>query len=149
TDADHVLNLAMNAEPHDDAVQRHRNDDGLEHKRDRRGEIKVRGVLHEGLPGDRGGERKRVRCINVEQRIEPVLIKLQEADQHQRSGQKMGDIEIDSAHQKLADTKRSRVARSPSIRAKPKNWGTRNTRILAIDVSNSANRKLPMASLPT
>ena len=29
-DADHRLDLAMDAEPHDDAVQRHRNDDRLE-----------------------------------------------------------------------------------------------------------------------
>ena len=87
--------------------------------------------------------------IDVEQRVEAVLIELQEADQHQRAGEQMGDVEIDPAHQKLPDTKRSSVASRPSISATPRNSGTRNTRILAIDVSNSASRKPPTASLPT
>ena len=35
----------MNAEPHDNAVQHDRDDDGLEDQRDRRGDIEVRRVL--------------------------------------------------------------------------------------------------------
>ena len=53
----------------------------------------------------------------------------------------MGDVEVDPAHQKLPDTKRSSVASRPSIKAAPRNSGTRNTRILAIDVSNSAEQE--------
>ncbi len=86
--------------------------------------------------------------IDVEQRVQPILIKFEEADQHQRAGEQMGDIEINPAHQKLPDTKRKSVASRPSISAAPRNSGTRNTRILAIDVSNSASRKPPTASLP-
>ena len=148
-DADHLLDLAVNAEPHDDPMQRHRNDDRLEHERDRGGDVEVRRVLDEGLPGHRGGQRQRVRRVDVEQRVEPVLIKFEEADQHQRAGEQMGDVEIDPAHQKLPDTKRRSVANRPSISATPRNSGTRNTRILAIEVSNSASRKPPTASLPT
>ena len=48
--------------------------------------------------------------VDVEQGVKPVLIELEEADQHQRAGEQMGDVEIDPAHQKLPDTKRSSVA---------------------------------------
>src|SRR5262249_10990910 len=61
----------------------------------------------------------------------------------------MRDIEIEAVHQKLPDTKRSSVASNPSIRAAPRNSGTRNTRILAIEVSNKANSTPPTASLAT
>ena len=57
-DADHLLDLAMDAEPHDDPVQRDRDDDGLEHQRDRGGDVEVRRVLHVGLPGDRQREHQ-------------------------------------------------------------------------------------------
>src|SRR6202030_509656 len=106
-------------------------------------------VLDEGLPGHRHRQDQRVQREDVEQRIEPVLIELQEADQHQQAGEQMGDVEIDAAHQKLPETKRSSVAKRPSISAAPRNSGTRKTRIFAIDVSNSASRKPPAASLPT
>ena len=52
-DADHGLDLAVNAELDDHPVQRHRDDDGLEQQRDRRGDVEVRRVLDVGLPGDR------------------------------------------------------------------------------------------------
>jgi hypothetical protein len=54
-----LLDLAMNAEPHDDPVQR-RDDDRLEDERDRGGDVEMRRVLHEGLPGDRSRQHKRV-----------------------------------------------------------------------------------------
>jgi hypothetical protein len=46
----------------------------------------------------------------------------------------------------LRDTKSRIMARSPSIRAAPRNSGTRKTRILAIAVSNSASRNPAAAS---
>ena len=109
----------------------------------------MRRILHECLPGDRGGKHKGVRSVHVEQRVETVLIELEETDQHQCAGKQMGDVEVDPAHQKLPDTKRSNVASNPSIKAAPRNSGTRNTRILAIEVSNRPSRKPPTASLPT
>jgi hypothetical protein len=109
----------------------------------------VRRILNERLPADRGREHQRVHGEHVEQRIKPILVEFQEANQHQEAGEQMGDVEVDPGHQKLADTKRNSVASSPSINATPRNSGTRNTRILAIDVSNRARRKPPTASLPT
>src|SRR5437763_17193740 len=85
---------------------------------------------------------------DIEQRVEAVLVKLQEAHQHQRAGEQMGDVEGQTAHHRLRDTNRSSVAKSPSISAAPRNSGTRNTRIFAIDVSNKASRNPPAASLP-
>src|SRR5689334_14275737 len=87
--------------------------------------------------------------VNVEKRIEAVLIKFKQTDQDQRPCQQMRDIEAEPVHQKLPDTKRSSVANNPSISAAPRNSGTRNTRILAIDVSNSANSMPPTASFAT
>ena len=52
-DADHLLDLAVNAEPHDDAMKRDRNNERLEHERDRGGQVKMRRVLDVGLPSDR------------------------------------------------------------------------------------------------
>ena len=53
------LDLAVDAEPDDDAVQRDRDDDGLEDQRDRRGDIEMRRVLDICLPGDRGESTRR------------------------------------------------------------------------------------------
>ena len=121
----------------------------LKAKRDRGGDVEMRRVLDECLPGDRGRKHERVKCVHVEQGVKAVLIKLEETDQHKRAGEQMGDVEIDPAHQKLPDTNRNSVASRPSISATPRNSGTRNTRILAIEVSNSASKKPPTASLPT
>ena len=50
------------------------------------------------------------------------------------AGEQMRDVEGEAVHhQKLRDTKSSSVASRPSINAAPRNSGTRNTRILAID----------------
>ena len=117
-------------------------------ERDTGGNIKMRRILDQSLPGDRGRQHQGMQRIDVEQRIHAVLIELEKADQHQRAGEQMRDVEIDPAHQKLPDTKRSSVANSPSISAAPKYSGTRNTRILAIEVSNSASKKPQTASLP-
>ena len=51
------------------------------------------------------------------------------------------------SHQKLRETKSSSVAEKPSISAAPRNSGTRNTRILAMLVSNNASRKPPDSQL--
>ncbi len=148
-DADHGLDLAVDAEAHDDPVQRDGNDDGLEAERDRGGDVKVRRALDEGLPGNRRCKHDRMQRIDVEQRVEAVLIEQHEAHQHQRAGEKVRDVELDAVHQKLPDTKRRSVASRASIKAAPMNSGTRNTRILAIEVSNTASRKPPTASFPT
>src|SRR5581483_10863229 len=137
----------MNAEPDNDPVQRHWNYHGLEHQRDQRGHVEVRRVLNEGLPGDGGGQHQRMQGIDVQKRVKPVLVKLHETDQHQGPGQQMRDVERDAAHQKLPDTKRSSVASRPSISAAPRNSGTRNTRILAIEVSNTASKAPSTATL--
>ena len=65
---DHGLDLAVDAEPLDDAVQRDRDDDRLEHERDRRRDVEVRRVLDERLPGDREGQHQGVQREDVEQR---------------------------------------------------------------------------------
>ena len=85
--------------------------------------------------------------IDVEQRVEPVLIEQHEAHQHQTAGEQMGDVEVEGAHQKPFDTNRRRVPSKPSISAAPRNSGTRNTRILAIEVSKTASSAPPTASL--
>ena len=48
---------------------------------------------------------------------------------------------------RLLETNSSSVPSSPSISAAPRKAGTRNTRILAMAVSNTASRKPPSASL--
>ena len=87
---------------------------------------------------------------DVEQRVKPVLIKLEEAHQHQRAGQQMGDVEIDPAHQKLPETNRSSVAKKPEHQrhaeefrhAEHSHLGDRRSR-------TAASRNPPTASLPT
>ena len=66
-----ILDLAMDAEPGDDPVQRDRDDDRLEHERDRRRHIEMRRVLHIRLPGDRQRQHERLQREDVEQRVEP------------------------------------------------------------------------------
>ena len=148
-DADHLFDLAMDAEADDDPMQRDRDDDRLEHQRDRRGDVEMRRVLDIGLPGHRERQHQGMQREHVEQRVEPVLVELQEAHQHQRAGQQMGDVE-DQARASRGSVKRTAAGSPsrPSISAAPRNSGTRNTRILAIDVSNSASRNPPTASLP-
>ena len=85
---------------------------------------------------------------DVEQREHAVLVEQHEAHQHHAAGEHVGDVEWRLVHQKLRDTNSSSVPSKPSIRAAPRNSGTRKTRILAIDVSNRTSRKPPTASLP-
>src|SRR5262249_33775081 len=63
----------------------------------------------------------------------------EEAYQHQRACKQVSNVEGQAAHHRLRETNRRSVARRPSISAAPRNSGTRNTRIFAIDVSNSAS----------
>ena len=126
-----------------------RNDDRLEAPARSRGDVEMRRILDESLPGDRGRQHAGVQRVDVEQREQSVLIEFKEADQDQGAGEQMGDVEIKPAHQKLPETNSSSVARRPSIRATPRNSGTRNTRILAIEVSNRTRKKPPTASFPT
>src|SRR5580704_3744396 len=139
----------MNPELLDDAVQRHWYHDRLEDKRNRSGHIKMRRVLDEGLPGNGKREHECVQREDVEQRVQPVLVQHHEADQDQPTGQRMRDVKGEAVHlhQKLLDTNRSRVPSRPSISAAPRNCGTRNTRIFAVAVSNSARKKPAAASL--
>src|SRR6185312_14874847 len=92
------LDLALNAEPLDDAMQRERNDDRLEAERDRRGHVKMRRVLDISLP--RHSERKDhgVQRIDIQERIEPVLIEQHEADHDEATGKEMGNIECEMQH---------------------------------------------------
>ena len=124
------------------------NDDGLEDERDAGGDVKMRRVLRGGLPGDRRRQHQRMQREDIEQRVEPVLIDQHEADQHQRAGEQMGDVEGQAVHggYRLPETNSNNVASRPSISAAPRNSGTRNTRILAIAVSNTASSSPKPAS---
>ena len=70
----------------------------LKTKRDRGGDIEMRRVLHEGLPGDGKRQHDRLQREDVEQRIEPRLIEQHEAHQHERAGEQMGDVEGEPVH---------------------------------------------------
>src|SRR5260370_7424558 len=128
-------------------MQRDRNEDPLEDKRDRRCHEKVRRGLDVGLPGHRQRENDGLQREDVEKRVEAVLIEQHEADEHEAAGEQMGKIEAETLHQRLPETKRSKTARNPSISATPTKSGTRKTRILAIVVSNSASSAPATASL--
>ena len=147
-DAHHGLYFTMYAETHDDPMQRDRNDDRLEAERDGGGDVKMWRMLDEGLPGHRQCQYGRMERVDIEQRVEAILVQHQEAHQHQRTGEEMRDVEFKSVHQKLLDTNRSSVASNASIKAAPRNSGTRKTRILAMDVSKTASRSPPTVSLP-
>ncbi len=148
-DPDRGFDVAVNSELLDDAVQRHRNDDRLEHQGDDRSDVEMGRILDEGLPGNRERQHQGMEREYVEQRIEPVLIQHHQADQHQSAGQRVRNVEGEAVHlhQKLLETNSSRVPSRPSMNAAPRNCGTRNTRIFAVAVSNSASRKPASASL--
>jgi hypothetical protein len=131
-----------------DAVKPDRNDDRLENEGDRRGDVKVMGVLNIGLPGHRKGEHDRMKRKNVDQREKAILIEHHETDQHQAAGEQVSDIEGKAVHQKLRETNSSSVPSKASMSAAPRKSGTRKTRILAIAVSNRARRMPQAASLP-
>ena len=143
------LDVAMNSKLLDDAMQRHRNDDRLEDEGDCRRDVEMRCVLDKGLPGDGKREHQGMQRKDVEQRIKPVLVQHHEADQDEPACERMRDVEVEAVHlhQKLFDTNSRRVPSRPSIRAAPRNCGTRKTRIFAVAVSNSARKKPAAASL--
>src|SRR5271165_426260 len=137
----------MNPQLSDDSMQRIRNNDRLERERDQRRHVEMAGVLHIGLPGDRERQHDGLKREDVEQRIEAVLIKQHEADQHQAAGQEMRHIEGKARHFRVLDTKRSSAPRKPSISAAPTKSGTRKTLILAMLVSNTPSATAATASL--
>src|SRR5260370_17142999 len=94
----------MNAEPDDDAMQGNRYDDRFEHQRDRGSNVEMRRVLNEGLPSHRGGQHQGVQGIEVEERIEAVPVELEEADQNQRYGNPIRQIESKTLHPKHPHT---------------------------------------------
>ena len=120
-----------------DAVQRHRNDDRLEDERDGRGDVEMRRVLHEGLPGRRGRQHGRLQREDVEQRrTMRSLVEQHEADQH--AGRRPADARCRSraadASRGSVDTNRKHRRRAGQQQgARPGTRGTRKTRILAID----------------
>src|SRR5262249_4775128 len=130
-DTDNLFDLTMDAETYNDPVERHRDDDRFEEEGDRRSHIQMWRLLNISLPGDREREDERMHGVDIEQRIETILVKLQEAHQHEGAGKHVSNIEGNAVHQRLRDTNRRSVARSPSINAAPRNSGTRNTRIFA------------------
>src|SRR5260370_28605102 len=137
----------MNSETRDEAMKRNGNDDRLKDERNCRGHVEVRRILDIGLPRHRERQHQRMQREHVEQRIEPVLIELEKAHQHQRTCEQVSDVERQAAHHRLRETNSRSVASRPSISAAPRNSGTRNTRILAIDVSNSASSAAATVSL--
>src|SRR6267378_1452679 len=136
----------MNSQTHHDAAQGDGNDHALEQERDECRDEQVRGALQIGLPGDRARERTGMQREHVEERKHPVLIQQQEAQEHHGAGQQMGDIAVQRAHRETFETNSRIVPRSPSMSAMPRNSGTRNTRILAMAVSNSTKRNASAAS---
>ena len=112
----------------------------------RRGDIEMRGVLDVRLPGDRAGQHEGVQRQHVQQRVQPVLVQHHEADQHQAAGQHMRDVEGQAVHHIPCDTNSSSTPSNPSISAAPRKFGTRNTRILAIDISNTPSNTPATAS---
>ena len=58
-DAADRLDRAVDAELHHDPMQRHRNDDGLEHERDGSRDVEMRRVLDVGLPSDTKARARR------------------------------------------------------------------------------------------
>src|SRR5208337_1992682 len=96
--------------------------------------------LQMGLPAD--GERKheRMQCEHVEQCEHTILIQQQETHQHQRAREQMRNIAVERCHPHTLDTNSIIVPRSPNMSATPRKSGTRNTRILAMAVSNRTSR---------
>ena len=88
----------MNAHADHHAAQRHRNDDRLEHEGDGGGDVEMRRVLDERLPGHRQRQDKGVRPQHMQQRQQPNLIQHQETQQHQEPRQHVRDIEGNAVH---------------------------------------------------
>ena len=113
----------------------------LKRERDEGGDEQVRRVLQIRLPGNRERQHAGLQGEHVEQREHAVLIEQQEAHQHHGAREQMRDVGIEGSSSTAASTTNSRIAPSrPSIRATPRNSGTRNTRIFAIAVSEAPAR---------
>src|ERR1700730_10160831 len=108
----------------------------------------MRRVLDIGLPRHRKREHDGMQSKDVEQSEHAILIEEHKADEDHAAGQNVRGVEGERPHQKLREMKSSSVASRPSMSAAPRKSGTRKTRILAIDVSNSARRNPPTTSLP-
>ena len=141
------LDLAVDAELPHDPVQRQGDDDALDEEGDECREVEVGSVLEPGLEGD--GERKDhgLHGEDVQHAGDPVLVEEQEARDHHRTGQEMGEVEGQARHQSTRETKRRSVPRKLRTRAPPKNSGTRKTRILAIAFSKPARAAPSIAIL--
>ena len=142
-DPDDVLDVPLDSELRYDAMEGDRNDDRLEGERNQRRHVEMVGVLHVGLPGHRKRQHHGLQSEDVEQRVKAVLVKQHEADQHQAARQEMGDVEREALHFRVLETNSSNAPRKPSIKAAPTKSGTRNTRILAMLVSNTPSATPP------
>ena len=99
--------------------------------------VKIRRTLRVALPEGGGGEGEGLGLVERDHRRQTPLREQREgAEQHdaahqmrQREGQVHPPI--------LAATNRNTPASTPSSIATPKNSGTRNTRIFAVEISNT------------
>src|SRR5205085_11247588 len=121
----------------------------LHDERDRRGDVEVRRLLDVRLPRDRERDDQRMQGEDVDEPRHAVLVEEHEAHQHEAAGEEVGNVEGDLVHQATRDTTSRSAARKPSIKAAPRKSETRNTRIFAMAVSNTASRKPAAASLRT
>src|SRR5439155_119130 len=140
-DTDDGLDRAMDAEAHHDAMQGDRNEHPLEGERDERRDVEVRRALQVGLPADRERQHAGVEREEIEQREHAVLIEEEEAHEQHRACEEVGDVAVERGQCGALETNSRMVPRRPSMSATPRNSGTRKTRILAMAVSKSDNRK--------
>src|SRR3954449_3083010 len=145
-DADHLLDLAMDAEPRHRAMESHRNDDTLERERDQGGDEEIRPVLRPRRPGDSERERDRLRGEGIEHRGDALLVEEREARHQHRAGQQMGDF-VGVVHSPAPPVRNaSRMARKPKMKATPTKSGRRKTRILALLTSQMPSSAAPPSS---
>src|SRR5215469_2078734 len=83
---------------------------------------------------------------HIDQSVQPVLVQHGEADQHQPTGEHVRHIEGEAVRHMPPETNSSRTPSRLSISAAPRKLGTRNTRILAIDISNTPSSPPATAS---
>src|SRR5690606_9983624 len=144
------LHLAVDTQALHDPVQGPGHDGPLEDQRQRRGAIAMVGTLDPTATRYGARQKHGMKREGVQRRVDPVLVDHHEADQDEAPGQEVRDVEIQPMHRyRLLETKSRRVPSSPRISATPRKSGTRKTRILAIDVSNSASSAPPAASFST
>ena len=122
-------------------------DHAFEQQGDQSGNEEMWRVLQIGLPADAERQDARVDRKEIKQCEHAILIQQHEAHEDQGARQEMGDIAIERSHRDTRETNSMIVPRSPSMSATPRNSGTRNTRILAVAVSNMTSRNASAASL--